>query len=100
MAASDGRRRPGAREQPAPPADRRARHDRHRGLRQDRAHLRGRGLMARSVPGRTRAGWRPRPGRGLRGCRAPRAQRGVALLVAILLVALGTILAAAIAYEN
>ena len=38
--------------------------------------------MARSVP------------------RGPRAQRGVALLVAILLVALGTILAAAIAYEN
>ena len=37
-----------------------------------------------------------------RGCRpgAPRAQRGVALLVAILIVALGTILAAAIAYEN
>jgi general secretion pathway protein K len=33
-------------------------------------------------------------------CRAPRAQRGVALLVAILLVALGTILAAATAYEN
>jgi general secretion pathway protein K len=30
----------------------------------------------------------------------PRAQRGIALLVAILLVALGTILAAAIAYEN
>jgi general secretion pathway protein K len=37
-----------------------------------------------------------------RGCNAgpPRAQRGIALLVAILLVALGTILAAAIAYEN
>jgi general secretion pathway protein K len=34
----------------------------------------------------------PRPG--------PRAQRGIALLVAVLLVALGTILAAAIAYEN
>jgi len=32
--------------------------------------------------------------------RPPRAQRGVALLVAILLVALGTILAAALAYEN
>jgi len=32
--------------------------------------------------------------------RGPSAQRGVALLVAILLVALGTILAAAIAYEN
>jgi general secretion pathway protein K len=31
---------------------------------------------------------------------APRAQRGIALLVAILLVALGTILAAAVAYEN
>jgi general secretion pathway protein K len=31
---------------------------------------------------------------------SPRAQRGIALLVAILLVALGTILAAAIAYEN
>jgi general secretion pathway protein K len=30
----------------------------------------------------------------------PRAQRGIALLVAVLLVALGTILAAAIAYEN
>ena len=30
----------------------------------------------------------------------PRAQRGIALLVAILLVALGTILAAAVAYEN
>jgi general secretion pathway protein K len=44
------------------------------------------------------------PGRvrrvGLRDRRGPRAQRGVALLVAILLVALGTILAAAIAYEN
>ena len=42
----------------------------------------------------------------LRGARAracpplPRGQRGIALLVAILLVALGTILAAAIAYEN
>src|SRR5262245_40871800 len=32
--------------------------------------------------------------------RAPRSQRGVALLAAILLVALGTILAAAIAYES
>lgn len=31
---------------------------------------------------------------------APRAQRGVALLVAVLLVALGTIIAAAVAYEN
>ena len=31
---------------------------------------------------------------------APRAQRGIALLVAILLVALGTIIAAAVAYEN
>jgi len=30
----------------------------------------------------------------------PRAQRGIAMLVAILLVALGTILAAAVAYEN
>ena len=37
---------------------------------------------------------------GPHGCRGRRAQRGVALLVAILLVALGTILAAAIAYEN
>jgi general secretion pathway protein K len=33
-------------------------------------------------------------------CSPPAAQRGIALLVAILLVALGTILAAAIAYEN
>ncbi|MGH8267179.1 MAG: type II secretion system minor pseudopilin GspK [Steroidobacteraceae bacterium] len=33
-------------------------------------------------------------------CRGPRAQRGIALLVAILLVAFGTILAAAVAYEN
>jgi general secretion pathway protein K len=32
--------------------------------------------------------------------RPPRAQRGVALLVAVLLVALGTIIAAAVAYEN
>ena len=32
--------------------------------------------------------------------RGPHAQRGIALLVAILIVALGTILAAAIAYEN
>src|SRR5438874_5246775 len=32
--------------------------------------------------------------------RAPRGQRGIALLVAILLVALGTIIAAAVAYEN
>ena len=39
-----------------------------------------------------RRGWRER--------RPPHAQRGIALLVAILLVALGTILAAAIAYEN
>ena len=30
----------------------------------------------------------------------PRGQRGIALLVAILLVALGTIIAAAVAYEN
>lgn len=37
--------------------------------------------------------------RGRRGA-APGAQRGVALIVAILLVALGTILAAAVAYEN
>lgn len=35
-----------------------------------------------------------------RPCAAPRAQRGVALLVAVLLVALGTMLAAAVAYEN
>jgi general secretion pathway protein K len=33
-------------------------------------------------------------------CAGPRAQRGIALLVAVLLVALGTMLAAAIAYEN
>ncbi|HEY2274678.1 MAG TPA: type II secretion system minor pseudopilin GspK [Steroidobacteraceae bacterium] len=39
-------------------------------------------------------------GRCARHCPSPHAQRGVALLVAILLVALGTILAAAIAYEN
>jgi general secretion pathway protein K len=45
------------------------------------------------------AGTVPR-GRRWHGCRPPRAQRGIALLVAILLVALGTILAAAIAYEN
>lgn len=32
--------------------------------------------------------------------RAPRAQRGVAMIVAILLVALGTIIAATVAYEN
>jgi len=32
--------------------------------------------------------------------RPPRGQRGIALLVAILLVALGTIIAAAVAYEN
>ena len=35
-----------------------------------------------------------------RRCAARTAQRGVALIVAILLVALGTILAAAVAYEN
>jgi general secretion pathway protein K len=35
-----------------------------------------------------------------RRCAPPRAQRGIAMLVAILLVALGTILAAAVAYEN
>ena len=40
-------------------------------------------------------------GRRARDCpSSPRAQRGIALLVAMLLVALGTILAAAIAYEN
>ena len=39
-------------------------------------------------------------GRRARHGPSPHAQRGVALLVAILLVALGTILAAAIAYEN
>ena len=39
---------------------------------------------------------RPAP----RAVRPPHAQRGIALLVAVLLVALGTILAAAIAYEN
>ena len=38
--------------------------------------------------------------RGAHRLRPPHAQRGVALLVAILLVALGTILAAAVAYEN
>ena len=35
-----------------------------------------------------------------RCCSPPQLQRGIALLVAILLVALGTILAAAVAYEN
>jgi general secretion pathway protein K len=35
-----------------------------------------------------------------RPCYTPRAQRGIALLVAILLVAFGTIIAAAVAYEN
>jgi len=35
-----------------------------------------------------------------RPCSLPQRQRGIALLVAILLVALGTIIAAAIAYEN
>jgi len=35
-----------------------------------------------------------------RARRSPRAQRGVALIVAILLVALGTIIAATVAYEN
>jgi len=39
-------------------------------------------------------------GRARRDRPAPQGQRGVALLVAVLLVALGTILAAAIAYEN
>jgi general secretion pathway protein K len=39
-------------------------------------------------------------GRRARDCPSPGAQRGIALLVAILLVALGTILAAATAYEN
>ncbi|HYB32413.1 MAG TPA: type II secretion system minor pseudopilin GspK [Steroidobacteraceae bacterium] len=45
---------------------------------------------------------RPRCSRAQRQRRRPppRAQRGIALLVAVLLVALGTILAAAIAYEN
>jgi general secretion pathway protein K len=47
------------------------------------------------------AAYRP-PSRAQRQRRRPtlRAQRGIALLIAILLVALGTILAAAIAYEN
>jgi general secretion pathway protein K len=40
------------------------------------------------------------PHRRRREPRAPRGQRGIALLVAILLVAFGTILAAAVAYEN
>jgi general secretion pathway protein K len=40
------------------------------------------------------------PARRRHGCPAPQAQRGIALLVAILLVALGTILAAAVGYEN
>jgi general secretion pathway protein K len=35
-----------------------------------------------------------------RRAQAPQAQRGIAMMVAILLVALGTILAAAVAYEN
>jgi general secretion pathway protein K len=38
--------------------------------------------------------------RGAQGLPRPRRQQGIALLVAILLVALGTIIAAAIAYEN
>jgi general secretion pathway protein K len=45
--------------------------------------------MARTAQHRRRA-----------SCRPPRSQRGIALLVAILLVALGTVLAAAVAYEN
>ena len=40
------------------------------------------------------------PQRARRHCAAPHGQRGIALLVAILLVALGTIIAAAVAYEN
>jgi len=43
---------------------------------------------------------RPAWSRARRQRPAPRAQRGIALLVAILLVALGTIVAAAVAYEN
>ena len=50
-------------------------------------------MSAQTVPRRLRALHRR--------CGAPpRAQRGIAMLVAILLVALGTILAAAVAYEN
>jgi general secretion pathway protein K len=42
----------------------------------------------------------PRALRGSGGTPSPHRQRGVALLVAILLVALGTIIAAAMAYDN
>lgn len=41
-----------------------------------------------------------RPSQRERRCSPPHRQRGIALLVAILLVALGTMLAAAVAYEN
>lgn len=62
---------------------------------QDRAHLRDRQLTAHRSPLRTS------PARRLYGSAPPRrSQRGVALLIAILLVAFGTIIAAAMAYDN
>src|SRR5882762_396764 len=73
---------------PAGTPDRRRDHAGDGGLGQSRAH-RGGGRV--SVRGRITAA---------RPCSLPRRQRGIALLVAILLVALGTIIAAAIAYEN
>lgn len=51
------------------------------------------------APQQTRAVPARRPRRG-RGCPPRQRQRGVALIVAILLVALGTIIAAAMAYDN
>jgi general secretion pathway protein K len=47
-----------------------------------------------------RRGCRSRGSRSTRALRAPRYQRGIALLTAILLVALGTIIATALAYRN
>lgn len=62
---------------------------------QDRAHFRDRQLTV------VRASLKSRRARGMDGgLPSRRRQRGVALLVAILLVALGTIIAAAMAYNN
>ena len=62
---------------------------------QDRAHLRDCQLNGRRIRPRI-----PRTGRAHGRVPSRRKQRGVALLVAILLVALGTIIAATMAYNN
>src|SRR5581483_4998830 len=101
MAAPVGCRRHGAGKRLANAPHCRGDHARHRGLGQTGSHHRGRRLSCvnSSFPVSRAAQRRSHQRRSGRAPGSSR-QRGIALLVAILLVAIGTIIASAMAYEN